>query len=171
MLSELKEALKELPELLKDDEGWSSLDITYHAPRVKRLYRQWGDYRINLHEISPCGPGEALFHRHPWSSAMIVLVGVYEMGVGYGPGLEKPPIAAKIIMKENSCYEQTEFDSWHYVRPLTTVYTVMLTGKPWETIGGPKYNLEPLTSEEKEDMLTMFSNILTAFPARVPRGV
>ena len=172
MLNELREALKELPELLKDDEGWGSLDIDYHTPRVKRLYRQWEDYRINLHEISPCGPGEALFHPHPWPSAMIVLVGVYEMGVGYGSGLKKPPIAAKIIMKENSCYEQTELDSWHYVRPFTTTFTVMLTGKPWKrTVPGSNQDLEPLTPGEKEDMLTMFSNILTAFPARVPLSV
>lgn len=174
MLSKLREALKELPDLLKPEEigNWGTLDVDYHAPRVKRLFRAWGDYRINLHEIAPCGPGEALYHPHPWPSAMIVLNGVYEMGVGHGPGLKEPPIAARIIMKDNDCYEQTDFDSWHYVRPLTTVYSVMLTGKPWHRIfPGPNHDLEPLTPTEKEDLLLMFANILDHFPAKVPNGV
>ncbi len=94
------------------------------------------------------------------------------MGIGYGAGTEKPPIAARIIMKENNSYEQTEFDSWHYVRPLTTVHSVMLTGEPWHRIfPGPNKDLHPLTIEEKEDMFVMFSNIMEHFPARIPSGV
>lgn len=174
MLKELRQALKELPELLRpeEDSNWNTLDIDYHKPRVLRAYRDWGEYRINLHQISPCGPGEALFHPHPWPSAMIILSGVYEMGIGYGPGLEEPPIAARIVMKDNDCYEQTTVDSWHYVRPITTVHSVMLTGKPWgRLVHGVSSDLEPLTPTEKEDLLFMFRNILECFPAKVPAGV
>lgn len=111
---------------------WQSLDIDYHAPRVERLWRDWEGFRVYLHWIHPCEPGEALLHPHPWPSAMKVLGGRYEMGVGYGPGETEPPLAALLELAEGSTYQMIDPDQWHYVRPLDgPALSLMVTGKPW----------------------------------------
>ena len=61
---------------------------------------------------------DALFHPHPWPSAMRVLEGEYEMAVGFGAGAATPPVAALMVTKGDFRYEMTHPDSWHYVRPL-----------------------------------------------------
>ena len=86
-----------LPELLKDEFLWSTVDVDYETPRVERVWTQVGPMRINLHRIHPCK--EALMHPHPWPSAVAVVHGEYEMGVGFGPttvGSPVPRTAAKI---------------------------------------------------------------------------
>ena len=72
----------DLPLLLTNTDGWASLDIDYHPPRVERVFRDLDGARVSLHVIHPCEPEQALFHPHPWPSAMRVLSGTYEMGVG-----------------------------------------------------------------------------------------
>lgn len=70
---------------------------------------------------------------------MRVLSGIYEMEIGYGKGLERPPVACKmqtLIAPGTAAstfeYEMTDPDGWHSVRPLTSVcHSVMLSGKPW----------------------------------------
>ena len=86
MLDVLEAVEQKLPELLRDEAGWNSLFIDYHPPTVERLWRTWGEYRVSLHRIHPCERGTALFHPHPWPSAMRILSGEYEMAVGYGSG-------------------------------------------------------------------------------------
>src|SRR5205823_428108 len=94
MLDILHAAEKELPRLLASDDGWQSLRVDYHPPFVDRVFRDWSPpgaaegarYRISLHRIHPCAPAEALFHPHPWPSAMRIHSGTYEMGVGHGAG-------------------------------------------------------------------------------------
>src|SRR5256884_8489783 len=104
MLEVLAAVEKELPRLLLDEAAWSGLFIDYHPPTVERLWAQWRNYRVSLHRIHPCGPGQALFHAHPWPSAMRVLTGEYEMAVGYGPGEAVPPVAALMIAKGDFRY-------------------------------------------------------------------
>jgi hypothetical protein len=133
MLTMLEAAERELPALLRDTAGWKSLFVDYHAPFVERVYREWNGHRLYLHCIHPCAPEEALFHPHPWPSAMRVHSGKYEMGVGFGSGDTPPPLAAKIIASGAMTYEMTDPDAWHYVRPLDGVaLTVMLSGPPWQ---------------------------------------
>lgn len=133
MLDVLHEIERALPELLASREGWQSLDIDYHPPHVERVYRQIGSARVYLHVIHPCAPEDALFHPHPWPSAMRVLEGRYEMGVGYGSGDAAPPIAARLIASGDMEYEMTDRDAWHYVRPIDgPALTVMVTGAPWD---------------------------------------
>jgi len=157
MLHLLKEALKELPDLLgRDGPSWNSLYIDYHKPFVSRVWIPWRDNRINLHKIEPCLGSEALYHPHPWPSAMIVLDGAYMMNVGHGQGLEKPPVAATMLMTRGSCYEMTDVDAWHSVQPLETTYSIMITGTPTGRIfPGPNKDLRGLTKLEIIDLLTM----------------
>jgi hypothetical protein len=132
--------------------------IDYHPPTVERLWRKWGEYRICLHRIHRCAAGEALFHPHPWPSAMRILSGEYEMAVGYGKGEMPPPVAARLIASGPFCYEMTDPDGWHYVRPIGhAALTLMVTGKPWDR-PSPKSDmpLRPLTTEEKSALLRFF---------------
>jgi hypothetical protein len=66
MLNILSALEMEMPVLLKDDSDWKSVYVDYHPPIVERLWRNWREFRIYLHRIHPCLPGQALFHAHPW---------------------------------------------------------------------------------------------------------
>ena len=158
MLDVLARTEQELPQLLSEP-GWHSLDIDYHPPRVERIWRQRGDYRISLHRIHTCAAEQALFHPHPWPSAMRVLAGKYEMAVGYGAGLIAPPIAARLIADSGLVYEMTDPDAWHYVRPLSEhALTVMVTGRPWDRVApeAPSGPLKPLGVDHFADLMRAF---------------
>jgi hypothetical protein len=158
MLDVLAAVEKELPALLEEEGAWKGLYIDYHPPTVERLWRPWGGYRLSLHRIYPCGPGAALFHPHPWPSAMRILEGRYEMAVGYGPGLKPPPFAARLIAGGDFVYEMTHPDAWHYVRPLDApTYSLMVTGPPWDR-PAPRSDqpLRPLTAEQAAGLFAFF---------------
>ena len=72
MLDVLTQVERALPALLQDESVWQSLYVDYHPPMVERLWTRWGEYRVFLHRIHPCERGQALFHPHPWPSAMRV---------------------------------------------------------------------------------------------------
>ncbi len=158
MLDVLYAVEKELPALVQDEGAWNSLYVDYHPPIVERLWRGWREYRINLHRMHPCAPGKALFHPHPWPSAMRVLAGEYEMAVGYGPGDAPPPVAVLMIASAGFCYEMTVPDAWHYVRPIGEVtMSLMVTGKPWER-WSPRSEkpLQPLSTAQREAIFRFF---------------
>ncbi len=94
MLDVLFHVEKALPQLLQDESAWNSVLVDYHPPTVERLWTAWQGYRVYLHRIHPCEHEQALFHPHPWPSAMRVLDGEYEMAVGFGAGTQTPPVAA-----------------------------------------------------------------------------
>jgi hypothetical protein len=78
MLDVLAQLEQALPAMLRDESIWHSLYVDYHPPTVERLWAPWRDYRAFLHRIHPCAREQALFHPHPWPSAMRVLEGEYE---------------------------------------------------------------------------------------------
>jgi hypothetical protein len=158
MLEILAAVEKDLPQLLLKETAWQSLFIDYHPPTVERLWTTWGDYRVYLHRIFPCDQGDALFHAHPWPSAMRILAGEYEMAVGYGPGATPPPFAALMIVKGDFRYEMTDPDAWHYVRPLgAPTLSLMVTGKPWDR-PVPRSNkpLVPLPDPVRIELFRLF---------------
>lgn len=164
MLNILAEAEELLPKLLQDDAIWQSLYVDYHPPFVERLWTPWGSYRINLHRIHPCPRAEALFHPHPWPSAMHVFEGEYEMAVGFGSGMETPPVAALMIARDDFRYEMTHPDCWHYVRPIgRPSLSVMVTGTPWERESAKSSKpLGPLSQAQRAELLHLFR---TRYPA------
>lgn len=102
MLELLARLKLELPDLLIDDTAWQGFYIDYHLPIVERLWRQWNEYRVYLHRIHPCKSEDALFHPHPWPSAMEIVSGAYEMIVGYGQGnrwLQKLFLSRVLLMR------------------------------------------------------------------------
>ncbi len=158
MLDVLYAVEKDLPHLLSEKHAWNSLYIDYHAPTVERLWRAWHEYRIALHRIHPCARCDALFHPHPWPSAMRVLVGEYEMAIGYGAGEQPPPIAALMIARGDFRYEMTDANAWHYVRPIDNpTMSLMVMGKPWHP-SAPKSHpeLRALTPAEKTVLFQFF---------------
>ncbi len=161
MLAILATLEQQLPTLLRDDEPWQSLYIDYQLPIVERLWRQVGDYRLYLHRIHTCEPGAAFFHPHPWPSAMRVINGTYEMGMGFGPGLEAPPVSSTVVLQAGVAYEMTHPDAWHYVRPLDTAsLSIMVSGKPWDRPVQPvTKKLSKLTPEQYTELLVCFSRV------------
>jgi hypothetical protein len=149
-------------DLLHSPELWNSLNINYHPPQVERLWCQLGVYRLYLHFIHPCKEGEALYHPHPWPSAIHVLEGSYETGFGYGEGTEEPEVFGKVFVPNGGMYyDMTHKDGWHYVRPLGGVCsTIMLAGEPWdrEQVGKDYDELLPLSEDRKIVMLEYFKN-------------
>lgn len=174
MLDVLEQVESVLPQLLLND-GWQSLDVDYHDPRVEIVWRQYDDYRICLHVIHPCkdNKDDSLFHPHPWPSAMRVLSGTYEMAIGYGKGLDRPPEACRMRVRVGvpaNCsqiswsksqffvYEMLDPDGWHSVHPIDDVcYSLMISGKPWnrETEGSDK-PLQPLTTDRMAKILRWY---------------
>lgn len=167
MIENLKQIEKTMIiSLLNKPEIWNSLLIDYHPPLVERLWTQIGNYRLFLHFIQPCSAEDALFHPHPWPSAMHVIKGTYEMGLGFGPGLEVPEKMCTILIPDGGIYyDMTHIDGWHYVRPIDfPCSTVMLTGKPWGR-EAPKSDepLKPLDEERKIIMLEYFKKFYIDF--------
>lgn len=133
MLARLLTVEAALPALIADVDGWKSLDINYHPPRVERLYRDLDGVRVSLHRVWPCAPEAALIHPHPWPSAMRLIAGRYRMWIGYGAGLETPPLAALVELAAGSRYVMEDPDQWHAVMPIDgPTLSVMVTGQPWE---------------------------------------
>ena len=158
MLEVLYAVERDVPRMLLDEAAWKSVYIDYHPPTVERLWQRWGDYRVYLHRIHPCGPGEALFHPHPWPSAMRILSGEYEMAVGHGKGEAVPPVAALMIAAGDFRYEMTDPDAWHYVRPIRgPSLSLMVTGRPWDR-PAPRSSkpLVPLTEAQRAELFVLF---------------
>lgn len=151
---------------------WSTLDVDYEPPRVERLWKPLPneDARIYLHRIHPCE--KALFHPHPWPSAVMILSGRYEMGVGFGSGEQEPPVAARTILAAGSCYEMDHPDGWHWVRPIGgPSLSVMITGLPWKRWSpSPEKKLNPLPPNERFLLAGDISRALDHLPASL-RGV
>ena len=153
----------ELPHLLTQD-IWKSLYVDYHKPFVKRLWTPFifedKKYRIYLHEIEPCDIHEALFHPHPWPSIMKLLSGSYHMIVGYGAGLNNPPVALSLELPTHTVYEMSEINGWHAVAPIAdSSFSLMITGEPWERESHKSTKtLNELNDQEKENILKFFKN-------------
>lgn len=167
MIDKLKQIEDKLIlELLSQPDIWQTLFVDYHPPIVERLWTQINKYRISLHFIHACEAKDALFHPHPWPSAMHVLHGSYEMGLGFGESEEAPENMCTIFVPNgNMYYDMTHINGWHYVRPVGSVCsTVMLSGEPWER-KAPKsdYPLKQLDSSRKVIMLEYFSNYYRGF--------
>lgn len=151
-----------LYDLLCDASIWKSLNIDYHPPHVERIWCQVGNYRLYLHFIQACNKGEALFHPHPWPSAIHVISGEYEMGMGFGAGVEPPEVFATILSQGSMYYEMPHIDGWHYVRPTTgPCASVMLVGEPWdrEQVGKDYDELLPLHNDRIHIMLEWFKEM------------
>jgi hypothetical protein len=173
MLDELDRVIGEnLPQLLRPENRhlWRSVHVTYHPPRVERLWMQVDErHRLFLHRIHPCEEKEALFHPHPWPSAVRIVSGRYEMRLSSeffpededetrtGPAWTSEH--AKMILGPGSVYEMTDRQGWHSVRPLDGPSdSIMLVGPLYEpTVEMPSPPTEkqgPLAPKRVEELMS-----------------
>lgn len=167
--------------LLKSLDGWNSLEVTYEQPRVERLWRQDGDYRIYLHRIHPCiveqpneedreqlltiqDDSQAFWHAHPWPSAMVVVSGSYKMLVG-----TKNHVCATLTLPRGTCYEMTDPKAYHKVCPqrepsLSIMVTGPLYQKPWWKSLLPQHKHHhgsQMPQEKAQELLSAFQYALS----------
>lgn len=144
MLDELIKVKQILPDLIIEmatNNQIQTMYIDYHKPFVSRIWFKYNNLRVFLHKIEPCNDSsEALFHPHKWHSAMEILSGTYEMGVGHSATNDTPKTDCKLILGKGSRYEMTEPNGWHYVNPISEpCYTLMVTG----ALNGREMPIEP----------------------------
>ncbi|RDJ35387.1 MAG: hypothetical protein DWQ19_11265 [Crenarchaeota archaeon] len=174
MLSILKYVVNNLSVPLSNQGNWNSLYIDYEKPIVERLWTTMQidgiDYRIYLHKIYPCEKEEALFHPHPWPSAMVLCQGNYETVIGYGEpdATTKPRPMGPFYLSEGSVYQMLTPFEWHYVRPIKEpCITLMVAGPPYSpAMVTPPYNpnknkpeLRPLTKQESQPIFDFFLDL------------
>lgn len=136
--------------LMKDilSKPLNTLRIDYHQPFVNRIWYQYDEtYRVYLHKIFPAKTSnDALFHPHPWKSAIRIISGRYEMGVGHSNTNKIPKIDCKLVLSAGTVYEMLEEDGWHYVNPIKKAsYSLMVTGE----LNKRKMPIEPLKEFRK----------------------
>ena len=160
MIKELLHIKQILPKLVIQKMGTKEMEsmyIDYHKPYVSRVWFKHENLRIFLHKIEPCNDAvEALYHPHKWDSAMEIIKGKYEMGIGHSSTNDIPKTDCKLILPAGTIYEMTEKDGWHYVNPIgEPCYTLMVTGP----LNGREMPIEPskpfrtLTETEIKDIL------------------
>jgi hypothetical protein len=166
VLREIEENV--LPNWLEEGniDDWYSMKIDYHPPHVDRVWRQWGSHRIMLHSIRCKKDDEALFHPHPWPSAMRVVSGTYEMEVGFGnPEEGTPKVSSTFILPTGSCYDMPDINTWHSVKPVYgSSLSLMVIGSLWNNVKMPYTppagkEFGPLSDNGKSTMLSLFANV------------
>lgn len=146
--------------LLIEEPGWNSLLIDYETPHVERLWKMVDGYRLCLHRIHPCE--KALYHPHPWPSAVHLLSGTYEMGIGYAePGATVPVEVARTIYHNGGVYEMIDPRGWHYVKPFNSpCYSIMVMGPLYPADGTvhpkPTIRQRPLSANAVSELLAKF---------------
>jgi len=169
MLEILNRVEAALLPMLDNESAWESLNINYHRPFVERLWlpMRVDDQRIrvHLHRIYPCQSQDVLFHPHPWPSAMRIVRGAYEMGIGVERDYNVPPtVSTRIVGQRGMAYEMLDPNVWHYVRPLSNanVLALMVTGEPWpadvvrSNPNPPKAKLGELGPTQIKQILSLF---------------
>lgn len=155
MLGLLARAEQQLPYLLRSFDIWQTLLIDDEKPYVMRAWTTFRDGRIFLHRLHPCGDGEALYHPHPWESAVVLKRGRYRSLTGAWPN---PLTYDDRIYTAGDRYEMTDLTVAHSVQPLVPTYSVMVTGPYVPGIVGARKgrNLRKLTNGELKVHLHQF---------------
>ncbi|MCB1136925.1 MAG: hypothetical protein KDK78_11705, partial [Chlamydiia bacterium] len=181
MLAVLEEVERRMPQLLMEEEAWSSIFIDYSPPHLYRLFRtvnsetlDGAQIRVSLHYFLPASGEdlegsceENLYHPHSWAAAMHLLDGDYYQHIGYADrlGADADPRKLCILHQASgSRYAMNDRMLWHQVIPKadTPVTTLMVTYIPpgWEQKGPkPQQGMRALSSQEMEFMLTQFTRL------------
>lgn len=159
---------QELPSLLDDPTQWDSLIVNRRKPHTYRAFHLFETgARVCLHRFETCSSAEAFEHPHPWAGAFTVLEGEYIMTVGKSFDRYMPSEHALVTkLTAGSTYAISDPLTWHSVQPLTTCYSIMVNGKPFEephqqapTTKGK--DLDKFTPEDLAAHLTKFKELLS----------
>lgn len=141
LLYKVEDSLIEL--LYKNVDSIKTMYIDYHKPYVSRIWfiDKENDCRVFIHKIEPCNESsEALYHPHKWDSAVRIISGEYEMGVGHSETDEIPKTDCVLVLGAGACYCMPEKDGWHYVSPKVPTITIMVIPNK---LNGRKMPVEP----------------------------
>ena len=119
---------------MQDPNSWNSLVINRRKPHTYRAWKMLGNDRVCVHKFDPCEPDDCFVHPHPWPAAFLILDGKYIQNIGYSKDLtdKDPTMIYREVLTRGSMYEMDSPTLWHSVQPLTTTYTIMLNGEPWD---------------------------------------
>lgn len=181
----LDEVCLALPNLLRSDTTWQSLNIDYAKPYLHRLFTDYTasdgrQVRINLHrflpyEFDPNNTAGALLHPHPWTSAIRIVhvpknwcylheVG-YEQEDGSAPEINN---LRPDYRNAGDSFAMAHPKLWHRVINRCTdgcIYTVMVTWKSadWHQPAAPIPD-KPLSGMSKYEIKTMMDEFRAFFP-------
>ena len=170
LMQALLEVEADLPQLLEDESRWNTLDIDYHPPHVQRVWTEHNGYRVCLHRFpNSCNLNVALYHPHPWPSAIRIIEGGYVQSIGHETiiGNEeeytiKVVTDAIVSMQSDDVYIMANPKAWHKVVPAIETYSLMLMGPLFdkdemsEAISKPHKKLEQLSEDTKLFIIEKF---------------
>ena len=162
----------DLTRLLREpNDSWNTMDVDYHPPHVERVWKQVNpSCRVMLHRIHQCNEDEALWHGHPWPSAVSIVSGMYRQSVGYmDVSIGEEPSEGKIVtlcrttLRQGSHYEMCDTSTWHRVYPISReCLTIMITGLPYAknlvqpSLVTPSERQGPLSDKARDEILDEF---------------
>lgn len=147
MIEDLKEIESILPDLIKSDDGWNGLYITYCKPIMYRLWRQHRENRIYIHRLLPCDTSEVYPHLHSWPCVVKIMSGVQEMAAGCINETNNYIHSTNHWLKPGDTYSMTNPDAWHCIRPVSLPSISLM-------VGGPAFNKETLSKQHKDWFFT-----------------
>ena len=123
--------------------------------------QQYQDARINLHKIYPSNK-KPFLHSHPWPFSMIILKGVYEMGLV--DNRDEKMLISKCVFGQGAIYEMKNKHAAHYVKPLNKkpVYNIMISALPQDRSEQSKKisdTFEPLSEYKFNELLQIFTRL------------
>ena len=133
MIEKLKQIeSKLLLDLLSKPNIWNTAMIDHSKPLVEKLWTQVGNYSITLQFIHHCGIKDAIYHLHASPSAIHMLEGDFDMGIGFGENIPDE-VCSMFVKGGNMYYDMKNVNGWQYIRPAVAVCSMtMLSGKPWD---------------------------------------
>jgi len=158
-----------------DFDRWKSLKITKRKPHTFRVFTEYPNaaginIRVCLHKFERCGEHEPFWHPHPWPGSFLMLDGAYVHKIGYTPDLEsgEPIQLCEELVRPYTMYSITNKQTWHCVQPLTTSYTIMINGEPWEdshshTRTTKGKDLETMADDELKVHLSIFDLLIRQY--------
>lgn len=150
MIQALKELIPKLEPMMYKTDGWDSLIINRRKPHTYRAFRQLDNgMRLCIHRFEPCSNAEAFRHPHPWPGAFLVIGGRYVQHVWLAKDKDdkEPERVMEMALSRGALYEISKPMVWHSVQPLTTSWTIMLNGEPWDE---PTRHSETRTTKGKD---------------------
>lgn len=145
---------------------WDSLIINRRKPYTYRVFTQYKDLRICLHEFEDCTNTESFVHPHAWPAAFTVLEGGYNLKIGQSKNtLDTPENWHTLNIMAGSSYEMIDPLEWHAITPFEKTTTIMINGPKYTTPHSAVRttkgkDLEKIKEKDKEKFLKRIKNLL-----------
>jgi hypothetical protein len=163
MIDKLKQIEDKLIlELLSNPKIWQSSVLDKQKPIVEKMWTQINKYIISLYFIHTCNKEEIRYKYNECPSAMHILQGSCEIGVGFK---EVENITTMHIPQGNMYFDMTADETIYFIRSTNSVSSsVMLSGEKWKEVEiEDGKELRSLEYDRQSIMLEYFSNYYRGF--------